>query len=252
MNHFNAIIRKTAVIAAAGIMALSGMSAAVAAGAEEASGSAAVQVLSAKTVDNRYYRVPKTAVFYKKTRAGLLRSTKKTAPKAFFASGKSVKANGNVMKQGQDESKAAFIKLTSGIYKGYYIKATAAAEWEDEVYAKRRIVTDYGRSMNGGVYSWGSASYRCTDCSGLTMQCYQQIGIDITHSSYYQATVGRSVKLKNAKPGDILILNYASHVALYLGDGKIVHAMNSYDGIKIQPVSVLQYYHVDSVRRVIR
>jgi cell wall-associated NlpC family hydrolase len=105
--------------------------------------------------------------------------------------------------------------------------------------------------MDGGKYVWGAASYRRTDCSGLTMQCYSQIGVNLSHSVRAQATAGKSVSMSGIQPGDLIILNNRSHIAMYIGDGKMVHAMNSRDGIKVESVSKLKYYRLDGIRRII-
>ena len=254
MNIKNNILKRAAALAAVCIMAAAPFAGSMTASAySDTAQTEQIESVSKKKkalVEDRYYRVSKNVKLFKKTAKGV-KSAKQKTDKAFFVSGKLAKANGNIMKKGQNEDDAVYIKLSSGIYSGYYIEEYAGCEWEDEVYAKQRIVTEYGRSMNGGCYSYGSSGYRCTDCSGLTMQCYEQIDYYMAHSTVSQAKEGKGVKLKNAQPGDIIVLNYQSHVALYLGGGKMVHAMNSSDGIKVEPISKLKYYHVDTVRRII-
>lgn len=148
--------------------------------------------------------------------------------------------------------KGTYVKILEGTYKGKYVRFAdnklCRLTLEDY---KRRVVSAYAASMNGGSYVYGGASYRATDCSGLTMLAYQQIGVYLPHSSAAQANVGKPVSRYNMKAGDILVLNGGSHVAMYIGNNKIVHAMNSYDGIKVQHVSNLQYYSISTIRRVI-
>ena len=146
-----------------------------------------------------------------------------------------------------------YVKITEGAYKGKYVKLDGGKKVYriSESEAKRRIVSDYAASMDGGRYVWGGSSFKATDCSGLTMQAYSKIGVNISHSVRTQATKGKAVSVNSMKPGDILVLNNYSHVAMYIGNNKMVHAMNSRDGIKIQPVSYLKYYSVNTVRRLI-
>ncbi len=255
MNIRKNILRSATALAAVCIMAAASIGGSVSVSANS-SNTVSIQTESVSkkrspVVKDRYYRVSKNVKLFKKTTKGV-KSAKLKTGSAFFVSGKLARANGNLLRVGQDESSAVYIKLTSGIYSGYYIEEFAGCEWDDEIYAKQRIVTEYGRSMNGGSYSYGSAGYRCTDCSGLTMQCYEQIGVYMAHSTVSQSRAGKAVSLKKAQPGDIIVLNYCSHVALYLGNGKMVHAMNSWDGIKVEPISQLKYYHVDTVRRIIK
>ncbi|MBR1752268.1 MAG: C40 family peptidase [Ruminococcus sp.] len=115
----------------------------------------------------------------------------------------------------------------------------------------QKKVCDYGRSMKGGSYVWGGSSFKATDCSGLTMQCYAQVGIELPHNAAAQASYGKPVTLGAMKAGDLIIMNYGSHAALYLGGGEFVHATTPERGITIEPVSKLDYYHVDTVRRLL-
>ena len=61
------------------------------------------------------------------------------------------------------------------------------------------------------------------------MAVYAQYGYSLPHSSYSMRSIGTGVSLSEAKAGDIIC--YSGHVALYIGDGKIVHAKNSKYGI---------------------
>ena len=83
------------------------------------------------------------------------------------------------------------------------------------------------------------------DCSGFVMQVYAHYGISLPHSSSALRGVGRGVSYSEAQPGDIIC--YSGHVAIYLGGGKIVHASNPKDGIK---VSTATYKKILAVRRV--
>jgi peptidoglycan DL-endopeptidase CwlO len=87
------------------------------------------------------------------------------------------------------------------------------------------------------------------DCSGLVQRVYKDMGIKLPRLSYDQAKVGTEVDgLKNAKPGDILAFGQpAHHVAIYIGDGKMIAAPHTGTVVKIQKV----YETPSSVRRVI-
>lgn len=92
-------------------------------------------------------------------------------------------------------------------------------------------------------YLYGGATTKGWDCSGFTQWALKYLGITIPRSSYDQATGGIAISKKDKslwKSGDILL--YAdksgsiSHVALYLGDGMLMHALNSKYGTLIQGV----------------
>ncbi len=124
----------------------------------------------------------------------------------------------------------------------------SAAELRKE---KQEIVCDFANSNVGGAYIYGGASYRATDCSGLTMQCLAQIGVSLPHNAAAQANYGKAVSYSDMQPGDVIIMCYGGHAGIYVGNGRFVHATNEYRGIVSDPVSQLQYYHVDAIRRFI-
>lgn len=89
------------------------------------------------------------------------------------------------------------------------------------------------------------------DCSGFTMSVYAQFGYSLPHSSAAQAGCGRSVSLSSLQPGDLIFYRNGSrigHVAMYIGGGRVVHASNKTDGIKI---SSYNYRQPACARRIV-
>ena len=102
----------------------------------------------------------------------------------------------------------------------------------------------------GSRYVWGTSGPNTFDCSGLTSYAYRQVGITLSRSSKAQYSgAGRKVSLSEIKPGD-LVFYYSpvSHVALYIGGGKIVHAANPRSGVN---VAGLHSMPITGVRRVV-
>ena len=126
--------------------------------------------------------------------------------------------------------------------------ATANGGTASNTSSKGESVIDYALRFVGNPYRWGGSSLtHGTDCSGFVMSVYRHFGKSLPHSSYALRSVGRRVNgLSNAKPGDIIC--YSGHVALYIGNGKIVHASNPKDGIKIS--SNANYRHIITIRRI--
>lgn len=101
----------------------------------------------------------------------------------------------------------------------------------------RQKIVDYAVQFIGNPYVYGGTSLtNGTDCSGFTQGVYRHFGISISRTSREQATNGTAVSLDNVKPGDLIFYKNGStigHVALYIGDGKVVHASSRRTGIKI-------------------
>lgn len=109
-------------------------------------------------------------------------------------------------------------------------------------------IVEYALQFVGNRYVYGGSSLtNGTDCSGFVMRVYEAFGFSLPRSSYYQRSAGREVSAEEMQPGDIIC--YSGHVAIYMGDGKIVHASNKVDGIKVS--DDWQYRKVISIRRII-
>ncbi len=91
-------------------------------------------------------------------------------------------------------------------------------------------------TQRGKMYVWGAAGPNNYDCSGLTMWAYNQVGISLPHSSRAQYGYGKSVAYGQWQPGDLLFYGGSAgsihHVAMYIGDGLLVHASTSGTPVK--------------------
>ena len=113
--------------------------------------------------------------------------------------------------------------------------------------AKGKEIANYACQFIGNPYvSGGTSLTKGTDCSGFTQSVYKQFGYSLPRNSYSQRSAGKQVSYAEAQPGDIIC--YAGHVAIYIGNGKIVHASTPKSGIKI---SNALYRDIISVRRII-
>ena len=98
-------------------------------------------------------------------------------------------------------------------------------------------VASYACQFVGNPYVYGGTSLtNGADCSGFVMSVYANFGVSLPHSSSGERSVGTAVDgLANAQPGDIIC--YSGHVAIYIGNGQIVHASTAKTGIKISDVN---------------
>ena len=103
--------------------------------------------------------------------------------------------------------------------------------------AAAQVAVDTALAQVGDPYVWGAGGPNAFDCSGLTQYAYSAAGVSLPHSSRSQAGMGRAVSVSDLMPGDLLFYySPTSHVAMYVGDGKMVHASTS-----SKPVMVVNF-----------
>ena len=108
-------------------------------------------------------------------------------------------------------------------------------------------IASYACQFVGNPYKAGGTSLTDgADCSGFVQSVYRHFGYVIPRDSTSQRSAGRAVDYANAQPGDIIC--YAGHVAIYLGNGQIVHASSERTGIKYGNAT---YRTILSVRRIV-
>lgn len=119
------------------------------------------------------------------------------------------------------------------------------------VSSTRVDLVNFALQFVGNRYVWGGESLsNGVDCSGFTMKVYQQFGIYLPHHSGSQPGYGTKISKDQIRPGDLIFYGNGSrinHVAIYIGNGQVVHASNARDGIKIStafyraPVCIVSY-----------
>ena len=130
-------------------------------------------------------------------------------------------------------------------------KTIEQVKYGDGVSDVRASVVSYALQFVGNRYVWGGTSLeKGVDCSGFTMRILGKYGISLPHSSKAQPSYGTKISASEAKPGDLFFYGSGrsiSHVAIYIGNGQIVHASNKRDGIKVSnayyrnPICVTRY-----------
>ena len=101
--------------------------------------------------------------------------------------------------------------------------------------ASEAIKTAYAQL--GDPYVYGAAGPGAFDCSGLTMYAWNSAGVSLPHSSSAQYSSTRHVSISDLQPGD-LVFYYSpiSHVAIYIGGGRIIHAPHPGRSVEIAPL----------------
>ena len=96
------------------------------------------------------------------------------------------------------------------------------------------IAIKYALAQIGDKYVFGAAGLTYWDCSGLTMRAFAAAGVSLPHSSRAQYNYGKAVARKDLQPGDLVFFGKPiSHVAIYLGPDRMLHAPRSGSRVKI-------------------
>lgn len=102
----------------------------------------------------------------------------------------------------------------------------------------RVAIVDYATQFLGNPYVWGGTSLtNGADCSGFVLSLLSKYGVYLPHSSAAQSQMGSAVSLDSILPGDLVFYGNGggsvNHVAMYIGNGQVIHASNPRTGIKI-------------------
>ena len=143
-----------------------------------------------------------------------------------------------------------WVKVKYGKYIGYvigkYVKTENGTASDNSSDGEDLVA--YAKHFLGNPYVYGGSSLtNGTDCSGFVMALYKHWGYSLPHSSSALRHVGHSVSsLSKAEPGDIIC--YSGHVAIYMGNNRVIHASNPSDGIKI--TNNARYRNIVAIRRI--
>lgn len=129
---------------------------------------------------------------------------------------------------------------------------TDVSEMSRVISITTNLVT-YAKSKLGKPYVWGATGPNSFDCSGFTQWCYRQVGITIPRTSSQQANFGTTITWGKFQTGDLLFFatgstSAVSHVGLYIGGGRMIHASNPKTDVKYDDIMTSTYYQRTFVR----
>lgn len=129
---------------------------------------------------------------------------------------------------------AEYVDVYKSLPKGVTLKELS---YGGEVSNTAVDLIEYAKQFLGNPYVYGGTSLtNGTDCSGFTMRIFQHFGYSLSRTSREQAHNGTRVSLSEIQPGDLLFYSYGGtigHVAIYIGNGQIIHASTERTGIII-------------------
>ena len=121
-----------------------------------------------------------------------------------------------------------------------YGLTTIAVAQAQRAFALDAKITSTALRFLGVPYSWGGTSFGGVDCSGFVWAVFARNGMDLPRTADAQFEEGHHVRVSDLRPGDLVFFQTyapgASHVGIYLGGGKFVHASSS-DGVRIDQLA---------------
>ncbi|MEU2062261.1 NlpC/P60 family protein [Streptomyces sp. NPDC013455] len=100
----------------------------------------------------------------------------------------------------------------------------------------------YAYDKLGSPYVWGATGPNAFDCSGLVQAAYRSAGISLPRTTYAQINAGRRVSRSELQPGDLVFFySGISHVGIYVGDGRMIHAPNPSAAVRLAPVDEMPF-----------
>ncbi|MFI9721449.1 NlpC/P60 family protein [Streptomyces sp. NPDC052396] len=100
----------------------------------------------------------------------------------------------------------------------------------------------FAYSALGKPYVWGATGPSSFDCSGLTQAAWQAAGVSLPRTTYTQINAGQRIARSQLEPGDLVFFySGVSHVGLYVGDGKMIHAPHPGAPVRIAPVDSMPF-----------
>ena len=158
---------------------------------------------------------------------------KKLAEKSALATAKLAKAE-SILAKLKKEDRERLARLAQEREDADQASSLQAARSAAGVSGRAGLAIKFAFKQIGDKYVFGADGMIYWDCSGLTMRAYQTAGVSLPHSSAAQSRMGKSIPFSQKKPGDLMFFGRpVSHVGIYLGGGKMVHAPRSGSRVKV-------------------
>jgi len=110
------------------------------------------------------------------------------------------------------------------------------------------VAVTFAYKAIGTPYVWAADGPDGYDCSGLTLAAWRAAGVGLPHNAAMQYNQTARINRSDLAPGDLVFYSNLGHVALYIGDGKVIHAPTFGDVVKISNVDMMRPYGYGRVR----
>ena len=158
---------------------------------------------------------------------------KKLAEKSALATAKLAKAE-SILAKLKKEDRERLARLAQEREDADQASSLKVARSAAGVSGRAGLAIKFAFKQIGDKYVFGADGMIYWDCSGLTMRAYQTAGVSLPHSSAAQSRMGKSIPFSQKKPGDLMFFGRpVSHVGIYRGGGKMVHAPRSGSRVKV-------------------
>ncbi|MDQ1036639.1 cell wall-associated NlpC family hydrolase [Streptomyces sp. V3I8] len=108
--------------------------------------------------------------------------------------------------------------------------------------SRAAAAVSYAYGKLGSPYVWGATGPDAFDCSGLMQAAYRSAGIELPRTTYAQIDAGRRIARSELRPGDLVFFySGISHVGLYVGNGRMVHAPNPSAPVRVAPIDEMPF-----------
>jgi cell wall-associated NlpC family hydrolase len=108
--------------------------------------------------------------------------------------------------------------------------------------SRAAIAVKYAYAAIGKPYVWATAGPRSYDCSGLTLAAWRAAGIKLPHYAAAQWAMIRHIPRASLQPGDLVFYEKLGHVAIYVGNGVVIHAPQPGEKVKLSSVNMMPPY----------
>lgn len=108
--------------------------------------------------------------------------------------------------------------------------------------SRAAAAVSYAYAKLGSPYVWGATGPNAFDCSGLVQAAYRSAGVSLPRTTYAQIDTGRRVSRSELQPGDLVFFySGITHVGIYVGGGKMIHAPNPSAPVRVAPIDEMPY-----------